>query len=257
MGCFFDEQRIKELQKEMLSTGTKVNFSKWTFPNLGQIGNLPYSAYINDAKTLNHLALNKHAVKANDLESAKEFENRDLLYAEEWIQSRNPTISIKWAYKAASEIEQTLSQGKMMLFSSNSIVDKNGFCIVCPAIKMPLFEGKKIVAVFTSYFESTKTEYVENLYSRYKAIYADDMQKGNRLFMEYLGLPVCEFVLTTRQIEVLISLAKNHTHKDASRELDIAGGTLATYLQSIKRRLHNQNMNDILQHFMTNNRRIF
>lgn len=255
---FISQQKVKEMLQKMNPIGN-TNLSNLNCPTIdGLIGNFPASVYINDAETMNYLAMNDEGLKICSLKSQNEFEGKNVFYAEEQKQKRNPTSIIQFADKIMRETEHTLSQGNLTLYGSGLFTDENGYCTIRPAIRIPLYDsdGKKIKAVLSSFFETTKTEYVGSLYGRYKTIYSDDMKRGNKLFLQYLGL-TGDFNLTVREIETLIAIAKNHTHKDASRELDIAGGTLAIYLQSIKHKLRNQNMNDVLQHFMVNDRRIF
>ena len=84
-----------------------------------------------------------------------------------------------------------------------------------------------------------------------------NLQRSRRLFLEYLGLPVYEYALATREIETLIALAKYRTNKDAARALGLSTGTVEGYIHRIKNRLHNLNLTDILLHFTTPDRRKF
>jgi hypothetical protein len=215
-------------------------------------------AWLYETENLNVLAANQKGLDFFGLESPQELENQGVAYVEKKKREQNPNIEIEFAKKVENELANTLSLERPQIFPSfKATIDKDGYCFVNIAVRTPVYENKKIKAILTINSDVTKYEQVSTLYDYYRNLYSKDIQTGNRLFMEYLGLPVYEFVLTTREIETLIALAKNHTHLDAARELDLAGGTMASYVCSIKHRLHNQNLNDILLHFTTNDKRKF
>jgi DNA-binding CsgD family transcriptional regulator len=254
----FKGKERKMFQKEMLSTGEKVDFNRLDFCPPSFITSTEQCCFLYDADTLNFLSVNKPVLDFYNLESEEAFENKDVFFLEKLKREANPDLKFDFGRIFIRDMEHTLSKGSVQLCSAViGMLDERGFCVVKPTVKVPLFRDKKLKALLSVSLNNTWCTPAEDLYKRYKTVYETDMKKGNRLFMEYLGLLIYDHVLTTREIETLISLAKNRTNINAARELGLSAGTLAAYIHEIKNRLHNQNLNDILLHFTIPDRRKF
>lgn len=255
MEIIFNEQRVKEmLQQEIVFAGEKINgltIPVSCFTNCNQL------AFLYDSNNFNLLGANEKGLDFYGVTS-EELEGRNAFYLEKKKNEQHPNTTVEFASKAEKDLSSILSLGKPQMFTPfENITNTEGYCVVDSNMRTPVYKNEKIAGILSINWDVTRSENIEKLYGHYKRVYADDMKTGNKLFTRYIGLPTNNFLLTTRELETLIALAKNHTHIDAARELDIEGGTLSTYVQSIKHRLQNQNLNDILLHFTTNDRRKF
>lgn len=253
---------FKELETMLQSKAIKP-MGNVSLENLNVSGDsllkFPMSIVIMDAENLNYVYIDQEWCNDYGIESQEEFENKDLYYTESFLQKKHPDVEINFADQILKEYEMVLSESKPKEFASDGLgfLRSDGYCVIRNRIRVPLSKDNKIKVIAGLHYPTTKSVHVENLYNVYKHNYKDDMKKGNRLFLQYLGLQLKNFSLSTRQIEVLISLAKNRTEGDVARELELSSSTIATYVSSIKDRLQNQNLNEILKYFKTNDNRLF
>ncbi len=253
---------LKEFETMLQSTDLKpmgnLNLKNLTLPAENLLS-FPMSVVIMNAENLTYALIDNNWCKDFGIESQEEFENKDLYDAEKFFQTKHSETEINFADQIQKEYEMTLSETKPKLFAADGLgfLRADGYCLVKNRIRVPLSENNKIKAIAGLYFHSTKDIHVENLYNIYKHNYKDDMKQGNELFLKYLGVELKNFRLSTRQIEVLISLAKNRNAEDVARELELSSGTISSYVSSIKDRLQNHNLNDILKYFKSNEYRLF
>jgi hypothetical protein len=258
MEYFFNKEEIQEmLQTEMLGLGATGKWGSWGFPTISPVDLTKQVCFLYDADTLNFLSVNKPGLAFYGLKSEKELASKDVFFLEKLKQNAYPNLNISFAHRLMSDMKNTLSKGNAQICFPLNMIDEKGFCVIEPTIIVPSFVDKKIKALLSISLLNTQYTLPDDLYDRYKSVYKNDMERGNQLFLEYLGLPIHGAMLTTNEIDRLIALTKYRTKEEASSELNLSVDELTSFSQEIKDRLQNQNLNDILSYFTLSNRRKF
>lgn len=169
-------------------------------------------------------------------------------------------LSKKWPIEIINEIisleESVLEEDAPIRNMPTSAFLGNDGKIIRLSVSITLIKdgNKKLLGILTCCDDTSNQIPHNKLLSLYRKFY-DDPKISTKLFVEHIGLDKHlnskKDILTNRELDCLIMLAKGQTAKETARELDISPRTVETHLENIKIKFNARNKTEMLAIFLS------
>ena len=218
---------------------------KYSIPEF--VRDFPEIAHVKDVATFSYLLSNQNNLDIYGFASEEELIGKTIFDLSKHMQGKWPE---GFAEKIHREDQHVANNAKNVFLKPVEVLNNDGYVVISYLMKTPLFGAdKKVKAILTLAFNSTRLEDTKSLFFRYLDLYKDSKDLANKKFLEYLNFPLLDQSLTSREIEVLITLSQCKNVKNTSKELHIAPKTLEAHLHNIRLKLGVVDISKILINF--------
>lgn len=220
------------------------------------VSSLPGYAHIKHGKQFEYKIANQNTFKLLGM-SQKE----QLIGSNDYDVAKH--MQWRWPIGFADDL---LSTDHDILRNNNSIIGKThqpyinaeGKLVAFSITKIPLYDHEqKPYGVLTFAIDTVDLKNSDKLRGLYRQFYKDE-KLAHQKFIEHIGLtsisnysPNQSSLITTRELDVLILLAKGKTAKETARHLGISPRTVETHIENAKNKLNCNTKSDLIGVFLS------